>query len=92
MRGTNVEEILRAYRDRAYTLLAENRAQSREGIELLVRERLPSVAAALSSEGPALTTAQLDALYHELLEISFTMFSLGYTVAHTLDQPVKSHA
>jgi len=81
-----VEEILRGYRDRAYALLAENRAQSREGIELLVRERLPHVAAAMQAGGKPLTTEQLEALYHELLEISFTMFSLGYTIAHTVDR------
>ncbi|MBP2018310.1 hypothetical protein J2Z79_001711 [Symbiobacterium terraclitae] len=86
-----MEEILRVYRDRAYTLLAENRAQAREGIEILVRERLPEVAAALRAGGAPLSTAQLDALYHQLLDISFTMFSLGYTMAHTVDQPAKSH-
>ncbi len=85
-----MEEILRGYRDRAYALLAENRAQSREGIELLVRERLPHVAAAMQAGGKPLTTAQLDALYHELLEISFTMFSLGYTMAHTVDRPAST--
>ena len=87
-----MEEILRGHRDRALAILQENRAQSREGIEILVRERLPQLAAALKQGGAPLTTAQMDALYQELLDLSFVMFALGYTMAHTVEQPAKSHA
>lgn len=87
-----MEEVLRSHRDHALALLQENRAQSREGIEVLVRERLPQLAAALKKGGSPLTTPQMEALYNELLDLSFVMFSLGYTMAHTVDEPVKSHA
>lgn len=90
MRGTNgVEQILVAHRDRALQLLRENRMESREGIELLVRERLPHVAEALRNGAP-LTTHQLEALYQEMLDLSFVMFSLGYTIAHTVDEKPKA--
>lgn len=81
-----VEEILRAHRDAAIKLLKENRAQSREGIEVLVRERLPKIAHSLQGSA-ALTAPQVEALYQEVLDLSFVMFSLGFTLAHTIDQP-----
>lgn len=91
VRGTNgVEQILVAHRDRALELLRENRAESREGIELLVRERLPKVAEALRNGAP-LTTPQLEALYTEMLDLSFVMFSLGYTIAHTVEEQPNAH-
>lgn len=83
---TVVEEILRAHRDAAIKLLKENRAQSREGIEVLVRERLPKIAHSLQGSA-ALTAPQVEALYQEVLDLSFVMFSLGFTLAHTIDQP-----
>lgn len=76
------EQILRANRDQALKFLKENRAQSREGIELLVKEHLPAIAAAARPEG-SLTPAQVEALYREVLDLSFMMFSLGYTLANT---------
>lgn len=82
-----VEEILRAHRDEALKLLKENRAQSAEGIEVLVRQRLPKIAAALQSNGGAsLAAPQMEALYQEIVDLSFVMFSLGYTLAHTLEE------
>ncbi|MFZ5814397.1 MAG: hypothetical protein ACOY93_03735 [Bacillota bacterium] len=80
-----MEDILRAHRDEALKLLTENRAQSREGIELLVRQRLPKLAAAIQESGGSLTAPQLEALYQEILDLSFVMFALGYTLAHTLE-------
>lgn len=79
-----MEEMLRAHRDQALRLLKENRAQSREGIELLVRGRLTAIAAAASPNG-VLTPEQIEALYREVLDFSYVMFSLGYTLAHTVD-------
>lgn len=87
-----MEKVLRSHRDHALALLQENRGQSREGIEILVRERLPQIAADLQRGGAPLSTPQLEALYNELLDLSFVMFSLGYTMAHTVEEPVKSHA
>ncbi|HEY3368077.1 MAG TPA: hypothetical protein VGK74_23700 [Symbiobacteriaceae bacterium] len=79
-----VEDVLRAHRDQALQLLKENRGQTREGIELLARERLGAIAAAAQSGGPELTPEQLEALYQEVLNLSYIMFSLGFTVAHTV--------
>ena len=76
--------MLRAHRDQALKLLKENRAQSREGIELLVRGRLGSLAAA-ANPGGSLKPEQVEALYQEVLDLSYIMFSLGYTLAHTVD-------
>lgn len=85
-----MEQILVAHRDRALQLLRENRMDSREGIELLVRERLPKVAEAMRNGSP-LTTPQLEALYQEMLDLSFVMFSLGYTIAHTVEEKPRAH-
>lgn len=87
-----VEEILRAHRDEALKLLKENRAQSAEGIEVLVRQRLPKIAAALHNGGAQLSGPQSEALYQEMLDLSFVMFALGYTVAHTLEGKPSSRA
>ncbi len=84
-----VEEILRAHRDQALGLLRENRAQSREGVEVLVRQRLPKLVAALSQSGGSLSAPEVEALYQEVLDLSFIMVSLGYTLAHTVDQLPK---
>lgn len=78
-----MEEVLRAHRDQALQLLKENRAQTRDGIELLVRGRLGAIAAAAQSDSD-LTPEQLGALYQEVLNLSYIIFSLGYTVAHTV--------
>lgn len=76
-----MEQDLRIHREQALKLLQENRAQAREGIELLVKERLTKLALTASG-GRALSNEQLQSLYAEVLDLSFTMFSLGYTMAH----------
>jgi hypothetical protein len=81
-----VEQVLRSHRDQALQLIKENRAQSREGIELLVRGRLGAIAAAIRPAGGTLSEEQLNALYHEVLDLSYMMFSLGYTMAHMVDR------
>ncbi|MGE5676048.1 MAG: hypothetical protein ACM3XM_19595 [Mycobacterium leprae] len=78
------EDVLRTHRDQAIKILNENRAQSREGIELLVQERLGAIAAATHQGKPELTHAEANALYKEILDLSFMMFSLGYTMAHAV--------
>ncbi|MFZ5826286.1 MAG: hypothetical protein ACOY94_18475 [Bacillota bacterium] len=85
-----MEEILRAHRDEALKLLKENRAQSAEGIEILVRQRMPKITAALQSGGAPLSAPQSEALYQEMLDLSFVMFALGYTLAHTLEEKPRS--
>jgi hypothetical protein len=85
-----VEDILRAHRDEALKLLKENRAQSREGIELLVRQRLPKMIVALQNGGAPLSAPQIETLYQEVVDLSFTMFALGYTLAHTLEERPKA--
>lgn len=87
-----MEDILRGHRDAALKLLKENRAQSREGIEVLVRERLPKLAASIQQGGAPMTGPQVEALYQEVLDLSFVMFALGYTLAHTLEDRPKSRA
>lgn len=87
-----MEDILRVHRDEALKLLKENRAQSREGIEILVRERLPKLAATLQNGGTPLPAPRLEALTQEILDLSFVMFALGYTLAHTLEERPKSRA
>lgn len=79
-----MEEILRAHRDEALQLLRENRAQSREGVEILVRQRLPKLIASLQQGGGSLSAPQVEALYQEVVDLSFIMVSLGYTLAHTI--------
>jgi hypothetical protein len=76
-----VEEVLRSHRDNAMKLLKENKAQSREGIELLVKNRLGRIIEAANPEGN-LTQAQLEQLHQEILDLSYITFSLGYTVAN----------
>ncbi len=75
-----MEQALRMGREQAFKLLQENRAQAREGIELLVKERLTKLSMAASG-GRALSNEQLQSLYAEVLDLSYTMFSLGYSVA-----------
>lgn len=87
-----MEDILRGHRDAALRLLKENRAQSREGIEALVRERLPDLAASLQRGGSPVSGPQLEALYQEMVDLSFVMFALGYTLAHMLDERPKARA
>lgn len=77
-----MEQALRAHRDEALKLLEENRFQTREGIELLVKERLTKLTAK-ASPGRALEDEQLQAFYIELLDLSFRMFILGYSVAQS---------
>lgn len=81
-----MEEILRTHRDQALRILKENRGQSREGIEVLVRGRLSAIAAAALPSGETPTPEQVEALYREVLDLSYVLFSLGYTMAHTLQQ------
>ncbi len=82
-----VEEILRAHRDEALRILKENRLQSREGIELLVRGRLNAIMAAARDAGRPPSEEQVQELYKEVLDLSFIMFSLGYTMANTVTDP-----
>lgn len=82
------EQELRVYRDQAMRLLRDNSGQSREAIELLVREKLDKVCLAADPSGRALSPQQVEALYKEMVDISFLMFSLGYSMAHTLSKDV----
>jgi hypothetical protein len=85
-----VEEVLRAHREQALKVLEENTAQSREGIELLARKHLGALIAASGNPGGTLPPEQLEALYQEVLDLSFTMFSLGYSLALALSrEPVS---
>ena len=81
-----VEQMLRNHRDEALKLLSENRAQAREGIELLVRNRLGAIAAASRPSGAPMTAVEVEALYKEVLDLAYVMFSLGYTMAHTTEE------
>jgi hypothetical protein len=85
-----VERILRASREEALQVLRENRGQSREGVDILVKERLASIVAA-SGTNANLSTEQLEALYNEMLDLSYAIFSLGYAMAATLaaQEPTK---
>lgn len=80
-----MEEVLRAHRDRALKLLRENKAQAREGIEMLVKNRLGQIAAATRPGAQPLAAEQVEALYQEVLDLAYVMFSLGYTMAHTVE-------
>jgi len=82
----SVEELLRAHRDQALRILKENRGQSREGIEVLVRGRLSAIASAALPRGTTPTPEAVERLYQEVLDLSYAMFSLGYTMAHTLQK------
>jgi hypothetical protein len=81
-----VEELLRTHRDQAFKILQENRAQSREGIELLVRARLEQVAATMGPDAGTISPERMEDLYREMLELSFSMFSLGFAMAHTMSR------
>ena len=76
-----LEQDLRAHRDRALKLLQENQAQSREALEHLVKERLTKLTTT-ASPGRALNNDQLQAFYSEVVDLSYIMFSLGFTMAH----------
>lgn len=78
-----MEQVLRTHRDQALKFLKENRAQSRDGIELVARDHLAAIIAAARPGGESLTPEQLEGLYKEVLNLSYMMFSLGYTMAHT---------
>jgi len=83
-----MEQQLWDHREQALKLLRENRGQTREGIDLLVRERLPLLARIPRPDGSPPSAQQTERLYHEILELSYLVFALGYTVAQTLD-PAK---
>lgn len=85
-----MEQLLRNHRDQAIKLLQENQAQTREGIELLVQNRLGALASALRPAGAAPGAAELEALYREALDLAYVMFSLGYSVARTLPGGARS--
>lgn len=78
------EQQLRLQRDQALAILKENRGQAREGIELLLRERLIRLAKSATPDGRIPGPEELEAFYEELLDLSSIMFSLGYSVAHSL--------
>lgn len=81
-----MEQVLRNHRDEALKLLSENRAQAREGIDMLVRGRLGAIAAAARPSGVPMNAAELEALYKEVVDLAYIMFSLGYTMAHTTEK------
>lgn len=81
-----MEQALRIHRNEALKLLEENRAQAREAVEVLVKERLSQLTATASGNR-ALTNEQLQAFYADLLEHSYTMFTLGFTLARTTAEP-----
>lgn len=81
-----MEQELRIHRDQAIKLLQENYAQSREGVELLVQDRLAGLASAVRSKGAPPSSAETEALYREVLDLSYTIFSLGYAVGQTMPQ------
>jgi len=78
------EQQLRMHRDQALAILKENRGQTREGIELLLRERLIRLAKSATPDGRIPGPEALEAFYQELLDLSSIMFSLGYSVANAL--------
>lgn len=85
------EQLLRAHRDQAIKLLQENRLQSREGIEMLVKGRLARIASTTHSDGGSLSEEQVASLYNEVLDLAYVMFSLGYSMAHSVNKaPAKS--
>lgn len=81
-----MEQELRIHRDQAIKLLQENYAQSREGVDLLVQDRLTALATAARSKGARPSGAEMEALYQEVLDLSYTIFSLGYAVGQTMPQ------
>ncbi|HWI53132.1 MAG TPA: hypothetical protein VNT01_13410 [Symbiobacteriaceae bacterium] len=80
-----MEQVLRTHRDQAMKLLKENKAQSREGIEMLVRGRLAAIASLAHPEGTP-SPEQLESLYREVVDLSYVMFALGYTMAHAPEE------
>lgn len=81
-----MEQLLRSHREQAMKFLKENRAQSREGIELLTRDHLAAIVAAATGDRQPVTPEQVEAVYREVLNLSYVMFSLGYSLAKTGDQ------
>ncbi|HWH72625.1 MAG TPA: hypothetical protein VNT26_24900 [Candidatus Sulfotelmatobacter sp.] len=77
-----MEQVLRTHRDHALQLLKENKAQSREGIEMLVKGRLAAIAAAAHPQG-TISPEHLESLYREVVDLSYMIFALGFTVAQT---------
>jgi hypothetical protein len=78
-----MEQVLRSHRDQAMKFLKENRAQSRDGIEILAKDHLPAIVAAARADGQPVTPEQVEAMYREVLNLSYVMFSLGYALAKT---------
>jgi len=77
-----LEQELRIHREQALKLLQENKAQTREAVEYLVKDRLAKLTGT-ASPGRALSNEQLQTFYGEVIDLSYQIFSLGYTVAHT---------
>lgn len=80
-----MEQVLRSHRDQALQLLKENKAQSREGIEMLVKGRLAAIAAAAHPQG-VISPEQLESLYREVVDLSYMIFALGFTLAQTTEE------
>lgn len=80
-----MEQALRLYREEALKVLQENRHQSREAVEMLVKQRLQKLTAA-AAPGRALDNDQLQAFFAEVLDLSFSIFSLGFTMAQAENQ------
>lgn len=78
------EQVLKSGRDAALRLLTENRGQVRDGVELLVREKMGEIIRASRAPGePPLPPAQAEALYAEVLTLAYNLFALGYTISTT---------
>jgi hypothetical protein len=80
-----MEQVLRSHREHALKLLRENKGQSREGVELLVRGRLATIASLAQPKG-TVSQEQLESLYQEVCDLSYAMFALGYTMARSGDE------
>lgn len=77
-----LEEVLRTHRDAAMRLLADNQNQLREGVELLVKNRMPAILVASRDVGePPLSDQQADQLYMEILALAYNLFAVGYSVS-----------
>ncbi len=81
--------MLKSERDTALRLLSDNKAQAREGIDLLVREKMADILRASRPPGtPPLSAAQTEVLYTEILTLAYNTFALGFTVSR-LQKPAK---
>lgn len=84
------EQALKSERDAALRLLSENKGQVRDGVEMLVRERMGEILRASRAPGePPMSPAQAEVLYAEVLTLAYNLFALGYTISRTEKGTVK---